>query len=784
MKAKVKFDQARLKAFAIEHVEKIVFGVFVLAFVVIAYSGFKLKRYDSTPEALQTMASQVSQQIESNQPPEKIADLKEVPNFSSGLGESGPALVSAGFYTIRPLDRPLHERMILRKEPKFLALVEPRAAGGFGPIAIGETGVVHDRAAALADDAAPGGMGMGGPMGPGGSGGGGYEAMRGGGAQRPDAEMMERMGGVGTQDMMKKMNGAQGGGPMGMGGAQPKPPSAKEKREQKQEAKKKAEEDRRRQEAAALAARKKEEEGKIVLAQTPSGAHLEGRYWVCVTGAIPYFEQLRQYQEAFGDATIQWPQDLPRYILSDIERAEVVSGGEPDWQPVDVLAAYDDMFTWAAKYPDYVDQTYLDNLFASEPLPPLIGENHDAKAVTHPLVPTLEDLAKLKAEEAAAKRREAKEKGKPKSRSRTPRLRNRGGFAAGNRGIGGPMGGGAGMGGGGPMGMGGGMGMGGPMGMGGGAGMGRGGPMGMGGGMGMGGPMGMGGGMGMGGPMGMGGGTGMGMGGPMGTGGSLASSSRVSPARIAMMAKIEYRLFRFFDFDVKPGKTYQYRVKLAFENPNRRTPQRYVEDYKFVEGEYRFADWSKPTAPVTVPLGGRLLAGDITTARGKSEPTAKLLVKQFDRNAGTSARRAFQVARGAVLNELDVTIALPDSTKEDVKTADVDFQTDALLVDIVGGETLKGGKNSKVPGHLLVLDKNGDFVVLNEAADVNAFDREEGELKLDDSRPKEAPGAPAGRNGGSRRNSRKPDRDESDDLDGFKNFGAIDDDSKGKKKKN
>jgi hypothetical protein len=489
-----------------------------------------------------------------------------------------------------------------------------------------------------------------------------------------------------------------------------------------------------------------------------------------VTGAIPYWEQLRQYQEALGDATIQSPQDLPRYVLSDIERAEVVAGGEPDWQPVDVNAANDDMFTWAAKYPDYVDPMYLDNVFVSEPLPPLIGENHDPKAVTHPLVPTLESMAKQKAEEAAAKRREAKEQGKAKSRSRAPkRARATGGVAGGGRMSG-------------PMGPGGGMGMGGPMGPGGG----MGGPMGPGGGMSMGGPMGPGGGMGMGGPMGPGG---MGMGGPMGPGGmsmgGMGGANRVSAARRAMMAKIEYRLFRFFDFGVQPGKTYQYRVKLAFENPNRYTPQRYVEDYKFVEGEFRFADWSAPTPSVTVPLGGRLLAGEITGAHGKSEPTAKLLVKQFDSAAATSARHEFQVARGAVLNELDVTIALPDSTKEDVKTADVDFQTDALLVDIVGGEAMKGGKNSKVPGHLLVLDKNGDFVVLNESADVNAFDREEQELNAEKTLPREAPAKPRGEGRGPRRNGRKPDRDKPDgNLDGFDNFGALgDDEDKGKKRK-
>ncbi|HET6881167.1 MAG TPA: hypothetical protein VFI31_13485 [Pirellulales bacterium] len=39
---------------------------------------------------------------------------------------------------------------------------------------------------------------------------------------------------------------------------------------------------------------------------------------------------------------------------------------------------------------------------------------------------------------------------------------------------------------------------------------------------------------------------------------------------------VRYRLFRFFDFDVQPGKTYCYRVKLVALNPNYELPARYL----------------------------------------------------------------------------------------------------------------------------------------------------------------------------------------------------------------
>ncbi|MGH7192970.1 MAG: hypothetical protein ACREJM_05465, partial [Candidatus Saccharimonadales bacterium] len=108
MKAKLKFDQAQLKTFFVLHVEKIVFGGFVLALVLIGWSALKMKPYDKTPAELQAVADQISKKVEEQKPPEKFEKLAQVPNFT-GLGAAGPALVQAKYFVIEPLERPYEE---------------------------------------------------------------------------------------------------------------------------------------------------------------------------------------------------------------------------------------------------------------------------------------------------------------------------------------------------------------------------------------------------------------------------------------------------------------------------------------------------------------------------------------------------------------------------------------------------------------------------------------------------------------------------------------------------
>src|SRR5262249_35272979 len=88
--------------------------------------------------------------------------------------------------------------------------------------------------------------------------------------------------------------------------------------------------------------------------------------------------------------------------------------------------------------------------------------------------------------------------------------------------------------------------------------------------------------------------------------------------------------------------------------------------------------------------------------------------------------------RGTVLNQPGVRVPLPDSEPapekrpgKPEKPADaptIDVKTDTLVVDLLGGESLAGRKDRKVPSHVLVVDRFGGFKTLLQANDAYTFE--------------------------------------------------------------
>lgn len=667
---KAKLDSAQVKLFLLNHVEKIVFGGFVVAFLLICWSAFKLKPYDKTPDQLKKIADDVSQQVEAKTPPEKFEDLPSVPNFTN-LGAVGPAQVDPRFYVVSAMNLPYEEKQEVRKEPKFFALLDLKSYCGYGGIAIGESGQLARSA----------NFGSGGDMMP------GMDPMGGGYMPPPDAMMPGAMGGYqppGYDPMASgaMAGGAMAGGAMGgyqppgqdpmMGGAMPgygpqRRKTAKERRMERDAARK--------AEAAAKAAARRARPRpvsteKIVLTQAPAGSHVEGRYWVCLVGAIPYWKQLNEYQSTFRDARgFDMQRDYPRYVLPRIERAEVNGKKLGDWEELDVEEAVEDFEKWAAEYPEVVDKQFiLPSL--TEPLPPLIFANHDKEKVTHPLTKVVEQKPVVVEEESEAEK------------ARKRRIRGFGG--GGNAGRANTQS-----------------------------------------------------------PMSYGGG-GYAYGGMQGPGGANAPL-------------VEHRLFRFFDFKAEPGKTYRYRVKLVLKNPNGGVPPRFLESHDLAKGESREAEWSEPSPAVTVIAGNRLLAGTVSPGRG--EPTGHVLAKLFDADLAAEIRRLFDISRGSVLNELEAKVGLSEAENSPPKAAMLDFETDAVVLDMFGGDKIPGARNKdpraeqpKIPGHFLVLDNDGDLRTLVQSTDAGMFETEAEEAERqrappegpDNQRPGAAPGAPGG----------------------------------------
>ncbi len=221
---------------------------------------------------------------------------------------------------------------------------------------------------------------------------------------------------------------------------------------------------------------------------------------------------------------------------------------------------------------------------------------------------------------------------------------------------------------------------------------------------------------------GMGGGMGLmpGMGGGMSGAAGLAKD------------KIEYQLFRFFDFKVEPGKTYKYRVRLALDNPNYDVEPQYLQSPDLAKEEFVYTDWSESTPEVFVPLGSELLAGDINP----KDPAGKIMVRQFDPEKAVTAVREFELRRGETANADGIEVTLPKTGPAGgVAVADpvkekVDFRTDATMVDLVGGERLVGGPSgTKSPGRMLVMRSDGELALLSELSDAARFENEADKLK-------------------------------------------------------
>jgi hypothetical protein len=224
---------------------------------------------------------------------------------------------------------------------------------------------------------------------------------------------------------------------------------------------------------------------------------------------------------------------------------------------------------------------------------------------------------------------------------------------------------------------------------------------------------------------------------------------------------LKYRLFRFFDFSVKPGKHYRYRFALLLWNPNYKVEPRYLMSSDLGDKWYVETEFSDPTDVITVPRDAEVLAGPVTPRA--TEPRAKVGILHFNVQTGIETFAEFETVRGRLLNfpehEVTTTTGIgyggygmmgPDSDmgygdlmgepgtgmgmmapdggntgrnnrrkkKDDDEPAEtIDLLTGAVLLDMRGGSRLPGGSNLNEPGQILMLDLAGRLVVRDELED-------------------------------------------------------------------
>ena len=93
------------------------------------------------------------------------------------------------------------------------------------------------------------------------------------------------------------------------------------------------------------------------------------------------------------------------------------------------------------------------------------------------------------------------------------------------------------------------------------------------------------------------------------------SAAEISPS---VVGGAEFRLFRFFDFDVQPGTAYRYRVRLKLRNPNLDRDPTELADGSSRIGEFRFTPWSQPTDAAVVKKETNLFVRQVDERRGVS----------------------------------------------------------------------------------------------------------------------------------------------------------------------
>jgi len=237
------------------------------------------------------------------------------------------------------------------------------------------------------------------------------------------------------------------------------------------------------------------------------------------------------------------------------------------------------------------------------------------------------------------------------------------------------------------------------------------------------------------------------------------------------MPELEHMLLRFLDVDVRPGFTYQYRVRIKMKNPNfKKTAE--VARPDDAKQEVLWGPWVTIANQVSVPVDHNVYAGDpvqyaenlrrdfkdpnvinlldnkngevpvvqfqtwterVAIDSGKSEPAGYWVVAEVPVQRGEYVGRKQIVSLPMWSSEKIQFILqqLPKYTvwkaREQPKGMLVDFSTQTLLVDYEGGKTRTKVSDRDITDEsdieLLLLQPDGQVVVRSSGVDREDADR-------------------------------------------------------------
>jgi hypothetical protein len=223
---------------------------------------------------------------------------------------------------------------------------------------------------------------------------------------------------------------------------------------------------------------------------------------------------------------------------------------------------------------------------------------------------------------------------------------------------------------------------------------------------------------------------------------------------------VQYKLIRFCDTDVEPGKVYRYRVRVFLEDPNNPNtdptngivnvpPRRRSLSMKVIDrlnkqeadeaskkSYYVLSPWSDATQPVSLPSTARLYTGAVEPQRmaaggegaavQQSEVYGNLVPVVWNDQLAIDVSTETRGYRGSVLNFTKKQFDVLDPVSLVIKILKgYEFKNQFMVLDIRGGEDLPGDRKELVtaPGEFALVDDTGNFRVLNELDDYKEFRR-------------------------------------------------------------
>jgi hypothetical protein len=198
----------------------------------------------------------------------------------------------------------------------------------------------------------------------------------------------------------------------------------------------------------------------------------------------------------------------------------------------------------------------------------------------------------------------------------------------------------------------------------------------------------------------------------------------------------EYRLFRFIDFSVVPGRTYRYRVKTVCWNPNLNMPSRHLIDAAVAKQPTLESPDSNATSPVVVPDGTRMLVQPQKKQELKRlrPGTVATMILGEKPNGGSFALRSLLIEAGGIAN-----VDPSQNKRGDPRSRGDAIVTDRVLLDVRGRlEDRTETRTAKLtpppePLEMIFLRPDGTFEIATSADSQNDIDRYQFTLPADDA---------------------------------------------------